>query len=64
MNKSLRSFSVLTTVGMFLVQLAGALVANAGSADGCGNTWAALEPIFTSCRGISLNVPVFTVHSP
>lgn len=39
MKRSLQVFSVLTTIGMFLVLIAGALVTNTGSADGCGNTW-------------------------
>lgn len=39
MKRALQSFSVLTAIGMFLVLLAGTLVTNTGSADGCGNTW-------------------------
>lgn len=39
MKRALQPFSVLTAIGMFLVLLAGTLVTNTGSADGCGNTW-------------------------
>jgi heme a synthase len=39
MKRALQSFSVLTAVGMFLVLLAGVLVTNTGSAEGCGHTW-------------------------
>jgi len=39
MNKGLKWVSILTTVGMFLVLIMGALVTKTGSADGCGNTW-------------------------
>ncbi|BCJ87068.1 COX15/CtaA family protein [Effusibacillus dendaii] len=39
MKRALKIFSVLTTIGMFLVLMAGTLVTNTGSQDGCGNTW-------------------------
>lgn len=39
MNRSLRIFSLLTTVIMFLVVLMGALVTNTESGDGCGAHW-------------------------
>lgn len=39
MRKALQLFSIMTVIGMFLVLLAGALVTNTGSQDGCGNTW-------------------------
>ena len=39
MNKGLKWVSILTTVGMFLVLIMGALVTKTGSAEGCGNTW-------------------------
>lgn len=39
MSRSLRIFSLLTTVIMFLVVLMGALVTNTESGDGCGAHW-------------------------
>ncbi|RKD25695.1 hypothetical protein BEP19_01780 [Ammoniphilus oxalaticus] len=39
MNKGLKWVSILTTIGMFIVLVMGALVTKTGSADGCGNTW-------------------------
>lgn len=39
MNKGLKWVSILTTLGMFLVLIMGALVTKTGSAEGCGNTW-------------------------
>jgi heme a synthase len=35
----LRSFSLLTAAGLYLIVLMGALVTKTGSEDGCGNTW-------------------------
>jgi heme a synthase len=39
MSRALRPFSVLTAIGMLIVLLAGVLVTNTGSAEGCGHTW-------------------------
>ncbi|WP_134698959.1 heme A synthase [Ammoniphilus sp. YIM 78166] len=39
MNKGLKWVSILTTIGMFLVLIAGSLVTKTGSGQGCGNTW-------------------------
>jgi len=39
MNRGLKALSIVTTFVMFLVLLAGALVTNTGSADGCGASW-------------------------
>lgn len=39
MNKSLKVYSVLTTLGMFLILLMGAIVTTTESGDGCGNSW-------------------------
>ncbi|MDF2628807.1 MAG: heme oxygenase [Symbiobacteriaceae bacterium] len=39
MNQGLKRLAVVTTIVMFFVLLAGALVTNTGSADGCGAHW-------------------------
>lgn len=39
MIRGLKALSIVTTFVMFLVLLAGALVTNTGSADGCGASW-------------------------
>lgn len=39
MNRSLKIFAVLATFVMFLVMIAGSLVTNTGSAQGCGSDW-------------------------
>lgn len=35
----LRSFSLVTAAGLYLILIMGALVTKTGSEDGCGNTW-------------------------
>ncbi|TLS37668.1 COX15/CtaA family protein [Pseudalkalibacillus caeni] len=39
MNKLLKIYSVLTSFGMLLVLLMGAIVTKTGSGEGCGNSW-------------------------
>lgn len=39
MKKSLKGFAVITTIGMILVLLGGALVTKTGSGLGCGRSW-------------------------
>ncbi len=39
MNKLLKLFGIITSFGMLLVLLMGAVVTKTGSADGCGNSW-------------------------
>ncbi|PFG12833.1 COX15/CtaA family protein [Bacillus sp. es.036] len=39
MNKLLKLFGILTSFGMLLVLLMGAVVTKTGSGDGCGNSW-------------------------
>ncbi|WP_047152761.1 COX15/CtaA family protein [Aneurinibacillus tyrosinisolvens] len=39
MERSLKLFAVFTAVLMFILMIAGALVTNTGSAQGCGNDW-------------------------
>lgn len=39
MIKKLKALSVLSTVGMLLLLIGGALVTKTGSADGCGKSW-------------------------
>ncbi|WP_226658403.1 COX15/CtaA family protein [Pseudalkalibacillus hwajinpoensis] len=39
MNKLLKFFGILTSFGMLLVLLMGAVVTKTGSGDGCGNSW-------------------------
>lgn len=39
MNRGVKALGAVTTVVMFFVLLAGALVTNTGSADGCGASW-------------------------
>jgi heme a synthase len=38
-NKLLKIYAVLTTLGMFLIVLMGAIVTKTDSGDGCGNSW-------------------------
>lgn len=39
MHKSLKIFGILSSIGVLIVLLQGALVTNTGSAEGCGATW-------------------------
>ncbi|WP_246940331.1 COX15/CtaA family protein [Bacillus pinisoli] len=39
MNRSLKWFSIITTIGMLFVLLGGALVTKTESGDGCGDSW-------------------------
>lgn len=39
MNKKLKLFSILTTIGMIIVLLQGALVTKTESGQGCGDSW-------------------------
>ncbi len=39
MNKLLKVYAVVTTLGMFLILLMGAVVTTTDSGDGCGNSW-------------------------
>jgi cytochrome c oxidase assembly protein subunit 15 len=39
MDKALKVFAILTTIGMLLVLLMGAIVTKTGSGEGCGNSW-------------------------
>ncbi|PSL50829.1 cytochrome c oxidase assembly protein subunit 15 [Salsuginibacillus halophilus] len=39
MYKGLKTFGILTSLGMILVLLQGSLVTKTGSEDGCGSTW-------------------------
>ncbi|MCT8139065.1 heme A synthase [Anaerobacillus sp. CMMVII] len=39
MNKNLKIFSILTTIGMIIVLLQGALVTKTESGQGCGDSW-------------------------
>jgi cytochrome c oxidase assembly protein subunit 15 len=39
LNKKLKLFSILTTIGMVIVLLQGALVTKTGSGQGCGDSW-------------------------
>ncbi|WP_181833053.1 COX15/CtaA family protein [Bacillus taeanensis] len=39
MNKLLKIYAVLTTLGMFLIVLMGAIVTKTDSGEGCGNSW-------------------------
>ncbi|MFZ4450282.1 COX15/CtaA family protein [Salibacterium aidingense] len=39
MNKGLKIFGIITSLGMLIVLLQGALVTKTGSAEGCGATW-------------------------
>lgn len=39
MNKKLKIFSILTTIGMMIVLLQGALVTKTDSGQGCGDSW-------------------------
>lgn len=72
MNQGLKRLSVVTTVVMFLVLLAGALVTNTGSADGCGAHWPLCHGTFmpdwdyeaiieASHRGISTLIGLLTL---
>jgi cytochrome c oxidase assembly protein subunit 15 len=38
-NKLLKIYAILTTLGMFLIVLMGAIVTKTDSGDGCGNSW-------------------------
>lgn len=38
-DKALKGFAIFTTILMFILMIAGALVTNTGSAQGCGNDW-------------------------
>lgn len=38
-NKLLKIYSVITTIGMFVILLMGAIVTSTDSGDGCGNSW-------------------------
>lgn len=39
MNKLLKIYAVITTIGMFAITLMGAVVTTTDSGDGCGNSW-------------------------
>nr|WP_306301204.1 COX15/CtaA family protein [Thalassobacillus sp. C254] len=39
MNKGLKIYGVITSIGMLIVLLQGALVTKTESGDGCGSTW-------------------------
>ncbi|HEX7066211.1 MAG TPA: heme A synthase [Bacillales bacterium] len=39
MDRALKGFAVLTTLGMMVVVIMGAIVTNTGSANGCGASW-------------------------
>lgn len=39
MDKALKGYAVLTTIGMLVIVIMGAIVTNTGSADGCGSSW-------------------------
>lgn len=39
MNKLLKIYSVITTIGMFVITLMGSIVTTTDSGDGCGNSW-------------------------
>ena len=39
MQRSLKWLAVLTTIGMLLILLGGALVTKTDSGDGCGSSW-------------------------
>ena len=39
MNKLLKIYAVITTMGMFVITLMGAIVTTTDSGDGCGNSW-------------------------
>ncbi|HEX6923599.1 MAG TPA: heme A synthase, partial [Bacillales bacterium] len=39
MDKAFKGFAVLTTLGMLIVVIMGAIVTNTGSANGCGASW-------------------------
>lgn len=39
MTKAIKILAVVTTIGMFIVLVAGATVTNTGSEHGCGNSW-------------------------
>lgn len=39
MRELLKIYAVVTTLGMFLILLMGAIVTTTGSGDGCGNSW-------------------------
>ncbi|WP_342028576.1 heme A synthase [Salibacterium halotolerans] len=39
LNRGLKTFGIVTSIGMLIVLLQGALVTKTGSAEGCGATW-------------------------
>lgn len=39
MDRALKGYAVLTTIGMLVIVIMGAIVTNTGSADGCGTSW-------------------------
>lgn len=39
MDRALKSFAILTTIGMIIVVIMGAIVTNTGSENGCGASW-------------------------
>jgi heme a synthase len=39
MNKALKVYGILTSLGMLIVLLMGAIVTKTGSGEGCGNSW-------------------------
>ncbi len=43
MHRSLKWFAILTTIGMLLILLGGALVTKTDSGDGCGTSWPLCE---------------------
>lgn len=72
MNQGLKRLAVVTTIVMFFVLLAGALVTNTGSADGCGAHWPLCHGTFmpdwdyeaiieASHRGISTLIGLLTL---
>lgn len=54
MHRTLKRLAVITTIGMFLVLLMGAVVTKTGSGEGCGNSW----PL---CNGKF--IPSYTIES-
>ncbi|HWI63177.1 MAG TPA: COX15/CtaA family protein [Symbiobacteriaceae bacterium] len=72
MTRGLKTMSVVTAVVMFFVLLAGALVTNTGSADGCGASWPLCKGTFmpdwdyeaiieASHRGISTLIGLLSI---
>src|SRR5690606_9891156 len=52
MNRSLKALAISAVVGMFVVQLMGALVTKSGSADGCGASWPLCDGSFLPAANI------------